>query len=478
MPYLPLASMKIVLVFFLALSLLAFAGEKYGVYDLQGKRVSTFEAEWFDVPEKTKQAKQKNPHKSLYVSSLKKGKASKPTSRYRYKVETGAYIEVSRKETFSICPDKGIQGIWISEHSVALNTENCLFVQASNLAETFRILFMENSGRTDTIQVLVEQSYIQMGDYSHKIWVTGLDYEKVTYMGYLLAGTWGNTWEDVYNHGRYESRSYIQPLIVDKTKLTIGDAIYYDKVSDTIFSPFTLEKEEYKNRKQFAESDLPFIGGYGERRFANERSKKEGLDTAYVKIHPSSKDAKKFILLGNPNHYCDSCSILALDTSASGYRLPFEEEWFFLMHAGTSTRYYWGDINDLPTISRYEWIKPIGLKPVAKLKPNKFELYDMAGIADEIVIRNFYKKYWDLGLPCSDNLSPECTLINEIGAQEKYVKPASTVCELKPDVTEWKSITGSGKCTTKEPETRTRRIYYEGFRFLRKTPKLHKLEKF
>jgi hypothetical protein len=414
------------------------------------------------------------------VSSLKKGKGSKPLYRYRFKAEIGAYIEATRKETFSICPEKEIQGTWISEHSVSLNPENCLSVQAPNLAGTFRILFMESSGLTDTIQVLVDQSYIQMGDYSHRIWVTDLDYEKVTFMGYLLAGPWGNTWEDVYSYGRYESRSYTQPLIVDKTKLTMGDAwYYYSKTEDTSL-PFQMEsyKEEYKNEK-LEESKLPFALGYIYNwEFANERSKKEGLDTAYIKIHPNSENANKFILLGNPNHYCDSCSRLALDASASGYRLPFEEEWMLLMHAGASTRYYWGDKNDLPTVSLYEWVNPIGLKPVAKRLPNEFGLYDMMGIADEIVISDFYKKYWDLGLPCSNNLSPECTLINEIGAQKEYVKTASTVCEIKSDVMEWKSITESGKCTTKGPEIRTQRVYYKGFRLLRKTPKLHKLEKF
>jgi len=469
--------MKIGLAFFLVFSLSAFAGENYGVYDSQGKRLSTFEAEPYELAEKVWQVRVKEPNKNLYISSLKKSKGSKPLSLYRYKTEIGAYIEVTRKETFSICPEKETQGTWISEYSVALNPENCLSVQSPNLAGTFSILFLQNNGRTDSIHVLVEQSYISMSDYSHKVWITDLDYEKVTYMGYLLAGHWGKTWEDVYKHGHYENRSYTQPLIVDKTKLTIGDAIYYDKVGNAIFSPFTLEKEEYKNKKQLTESNLPFIGGYGELNFANERSKKEGLDTAYIKIHPNSKDAKKFILLGNPNHFCDSCSRLALDTSASGYRLPFEEEWFFLMHSGASTRYYWGDNDDSPTVSRYEWIGPIGLKPVAQRFPNGFGLYDMMGIADETVISDFYKKYRDLGLPCSDNLSPECTLINKIRAQKEYVKPASTVCELKSDVTEWKSITESGKCKTKESEIRTQRVYYNGFRLLRKTSKLHKLEK-
>ncbi|MDR3001629.1 MAG: formylglycine-generating enzyme family protein [Fibromonadaceae bacterium] len=471
--------MKTFLSLLLVLSLFAFASEKYGVYDLQGNRVSTFEAKPHELPEKTQQIKNDNPYRRLYVSSIQKGKSSKPLFRYRYKTETGAYIEASRKEAFSVCPDKEAQGTWISEYSVALNEENCLIVQAPNLAGTFRILFMENSGRTDTIQVLVEQSYVLMDDYSHKIWTTDLDYEDVTYMDDLLYGTWGS-WEDIFNrHGRYESRSYSQPVIVDKTKLTMGDALYYDRNSDKILSPFTLEKEEYKNRK-LEGSGLPLIdvNPYSEWRFANERSKKEGLDTAYITIHPHSKDAKKFILLGNPAYgSCEVCTMLALDTTASGYRSAFEEEWMLLMRAGASTRYYWGDKDDSSTVSRYEWIRPIGLKPVAKRLPNGFGLYDMAGIADEYVISNFYKKYLNLGLPCSENLSPECTLINAIGAQEEYIEPSYTECMLSSDAKEWKNLS-DGKCITKRQETRTKRAYYKSLRLIRKTPKLHKLDKF
>jgi len=345
--------------------------------------------------------------------------------RYNYKGEIGAYIEASRKEVFSVCPDKEIQGTWVSEHSVALNAENCISIQAPSLVGAFRILFLQNNGRTDTIQVLVEQSYIQMSDYSHITWVADLDYYEVTYEGRLLIGYWGSSWEDVYSYGCYESKSYTQPLIVDKTKLTMGDALYYYKIDNAVIVHWTFAMEEYKN-KNLEESDLPFAGAYSYNawRLANKRSQREGLDTAYI-----MDDAG-----------------LAVDTSASGYRLPFEDEWMLLMRAGASTRYYWGDKDDLSIVSRYEWVSPIGLKPVAQKLPNGFGLYDMAGIADELV-----QKYenWGFGVSCRGNLSPECTLVNEIGAREKLVEQEGT-----------------------------KRIYYNSLRLLRKTPKLHKLEKY
>ncbi|GHV12312.1 hypothetical protein AGMMS49938_04600 [Fibrobacterales bacterium] len=118
-----------------------------------------------------------------------------------------------------------------------------------------------------------------------------------------------------------------------------------------------------------------------------------------------------------------------------------------LMRAGASTRYYWGDNKDSRTVSRYEWISPIGLKSVAQLQPNGFGLYDMIGIVHESVISDFYKDWWDWGGNCDHNLSPECIYMEEISPEINY-------------------------------EKRTKKVYYQGLRLIRKTPKLHKLEKF
>jgi hypothetical protein len=291
-----------------------------------------------------------------------------------------------------------------------------------------------------------------MGDYSHKIWVTDLKYERCN-NDVCIIGPWMPGLEGDKDPGRYESRNYSQPLIVDKTKLTMRDAQYYSKIGKMELSPFDLEK--YPKYEKLEESKLPFIGDrYEEWRLANERSKKDGLDTVYCRVGSHNENAKNLILQDGG---------FAIDTSASGYRSPFDEEWFFLMRAGASTRYYWGDNNDLPTVSRYEWVNPIGLKPVAQKLPNGFGLYDMAGIADEFALnkRN----------ACSNNLSPECNFIKRIGGQEEYIEPSGEVCELKSGEKEW-------KCTAKKSEVKTQRANYTGFRLLRKTPKLHKLVKF
>jgi len=221
----------------------------------------------------------------------------------------------------------------------------------------------------------------------------------------------------------------------------MGDAQYYSKIDTAIVFPSYI-LEEYKNEK-LDESKLPLVDmGYDAWKLANERSKKEDLDTAYISL--PIKDARKLrdrgkLVFEEKDYYKDFRDddlVLALDTSAFGYRTPFAEEWFFLMRAGASTTYYWGDEGDLRKeedilkISRYAWVRPNGLKPVAQLLPNAFGLYDMVGIASEI---------------CD-------------GGPESFL-----MCGMD-------GRRGLGGVV--EP------INYKGFRFLRKTPKLHKLEKF
>jgi hypothetical protein len=465
--------MKINLTFFLILSLFIFAGKKYSVYDLQENRVSIFVAE---------------PHELLE-------KSSKPISRYRYNAEKRAYIEVSKKETFSVCPGKKIQGTWISEHSVVLSEENCLSVQAPNLSGTSRILFLHNSGKIDTIQVLVNQSYIQMGDYSHRIWVVDTNSTEYSYRTILSypGGMIKKREPYIIQPGNYENRAYNKNLIVDKTKLIIPEADYYintykyykegTSIDSVRYEKITSSKRKYiyPKNENFKESELPYIEGFGVE-FANERSKEEGLDTAYIYIRPGSgeeglaayadnvKNNKNIILLSDAGKF-------SIDTSSSGYRLPYEDEWFYLMRAGSSTTYYWGNEDDSLAVSRYAWISPMGVKPVAKLKPNKFGLYDMIGMATEeiILLNNPYNMSTESQCVNLYGLQPECSLIREAQSFEEYMKTSlpGRECELKKGETEW-------KCTKIDttPRLEKRKTNYSTVRLVRETPKLHKLEKF
>ena len=469
--------MKKILLLLLVLLLSAFAADKYGVYDIQGNRISTFEAEPNEVREKIKQIKSSYPYKKIFVSSLQKGKVPVPTPTRNYRFKTGSYVEAARKESFSLCPEKDTEGTWASEYSVGLNEENCVIIQTPNLAGSFDVFFLKESGFADSIQVLVDQSYIEMENYSHKIFVPDTAEIRERHQMHF-------DFSMRLFPGAYESRKYDQTLIVDKTKFTMGDAQYYAKTNnmEDLFSPW--HWDEYPENENLEESNLPVIE-VADWHLANERSKKEGLDTAYVRVSP--KYARGLILMEDPERYtaefysCESCTALFLDTSASGYRLPFDYEWFYLARAGASTKYHWGDGEDSLTVSAYEWVRPtklIGskegtLKPVAQLRPNQFGLYDMLGIARERwVYEESFFSCGDSGYPYCEVCYvgyPECVLINKIAPRYQYMGKTGGYTIGTGEYAKW--IEAKDTLMTEEN-------IYVGFRLVRKTPKLHKLEKF
>jgi len=372
-------------------------------------------------------------------------------SRYRYKAESGAYIEATRKETFSVCPAQGIQGTWISEYSVSLNKENCLSVQAPNLAGTFRILFLQNS-RADTIQVLVEQSYIQMGDYTHKIWVRNDNIPEVCNVSQCKES----------DYGHYEDKKYEQALIVDKTEFTMRDAQYYSQFGinlnpwlDPNYKWGTVDRfaYAYPPREDLKTSMRPYLDNNEAWNIANMRSKLEGLDTVYSYVQK--------------NEY-GSFDEFTSDTSSSGYRLPFKDEWAMLMRAGASTKYYWGNEEDSLTISNYTLVNPIGYTQhkVAQKLPNAFGLYDM-------ISPNNTNTHNTEGCPielCSPssfvNQIPECRfLVDKVSRHIKSSEPSHFIVNLQ-----------TGERTAEYSYTED--FYATSIRLLRKTPKLQKLEKF
>ncbi len=114
------------------------------------------------------------------------------------------------------------------------------------------------------------------------------------------------------------------------------------------------------------------VNWYDAALFCNARSKMAGLDTVYTFSR----------INGDPGNDC-SLSDLEIDYSKNGYRLPTEAEWEFACRGGTTTNYYWGDENDLVTVSEYAWYDASPREVVGLLLPNNYGLYDMIGNVGE-----------------------------------------------------------------------------------------------
>jgi len=103
--------------------------------------------------------------------------------------------------------------------------------------------------------------------------------------------------------------------------------------------------------------------------------------------YPTTQDVWQKIMGSNPSKFkkggnypvdtvsWDNCQEFCQKT---GLRLPTEAEWEFAFRSWTTTRYFWGEHEDM----EYMWFQRNAEKsthPVGQKKPNNFGLYDMAG---------------------------------------------------------------------------------------------------
>jgi hypothetical protein len=429
--------------------------KEYGVYDVQGNLLLRFEAEPHELPQKIEQAKSAFRQKNVFVSVKDKMVVKqKPAKLYGHKTGLLSYIETEKNEIFSVCPEKHAEGTWASDYSISITQDNCVALQSPPVTGTFYLAFINASGRIDTTQVLVNQAYIDMSKYSHKVWKRDPK----------------DKWK-----GDYEPYEYTQPLVVDKTEVTMAEAHYFSQSMPTIWL-----LEYYPKGENVKNSQRPYLNSHSYN-LARERSKRDGFSIVYrdsinskeLDVFPSSKGCFK-------NEWAWKCTVI--DTNSTGYRLPTVNEWAILTRAGASTKYYWGDAEDSATVSKYAWVRPRGYpKPVAQLQPNQFGLYDMVSPNNPYVDK-YEPKRADYDQACSPRYSlfqqsPECHLQSTLIRRMEYMgypTSRSFMIEFNED--------GSFKSPApKAPEPSLQKLekeeYSKSIRFLRKSPKMERLEK-
>jgi len=120
--------------------------------------------------------------------------------------------------------------------------------------------------------------------------------------------------------------------------------------------------------------------------FCNKLSIREGLNPAYI-IDGSTNPAdwgdaphfdENWETIGDINKW-DAVGIVI---GSNGYRLPTEAQWEYACRAGTTTIWYFGDIEKESELIEYAWCASNSsymTHQVGKKLPNLYGLYDMAG---------------------------------------------------------------------------------------------------
>lgn len=161
----------------------------------------------------------------------------------------------------------------------------------------------------------------------------------------------------------WHTRAHIKtPFYIATTEVTVGQ-----------FRAFV----EATGYKTLTETDG--IGGI------NFTSGVSELDASWDNPGMEQDDSHPVINLTQPDciAFCDWLS----EKEGVTYRLPRESEWEFACRAGSLGRWCYGD--EPSAFYQYGWCyynSPNSTKPVGKLKPNAFGLYDMHGNAREWVL--------------------------------------------------------------------------------------------
>ncbi|MEK7391038.1 MAG: formylglycine-generating enzyme family protein [Fibrobacterota bacterium] len=106
--------------------------------------------------------------------------------------------------------------------------------------------------------------------------------------------------------------------------------------------------------------------------FCNARSKRDRIDTVYQYTSASMDSTGSVWALNGLTSYLDR----------DGWRLPSEAEWEYAARAGSTATYAWGELADSAKAVAFAWFQrnaAASVHEVARLKPNAWGFYDMAG---------------------------------------------------------------------------------------------------
>ncbi|MCQ2108886.1 MAG: formylglycine-generating enzyme family protein [Fibrobacter sp.] len=318
------------------------------------------------------------------------------------------WIEVEKNQSFLTCFEKNNYGGVVSKLDGRLVNDSCAQMQAPDLVGSSEISVLDMNG-TERFRVYVSigMKYLDLSKSIHKLGFYGDDYDL------RINSIFNDSIQNMKN------RIYPDPerLVVSKERFLVDTYLVTNCEIVSVLSKNIsmnpqisnlqrqLISEKWADRKRkmqgcfMNDTAANTLTLYQAMLYANQRSLNDGFKPYYKfenvleRENTLLPDGRYVISLLDFKASSESCVLVSVDESSDGYRLPYYDEWMiFARGGGVEDRSVWGDDQSLENAQTYAWLGDESdyelhtSMPVGLLKPNKFGLYDVFGLAGEFVL--------------------------------------------------------------------------------------------
>lgn len=347
------------------------------------------------------------------------------------------WIELEKNKNYSICLEKSFgDGQWNVKNILFERQGDCVLLQSGSFVKSAVVRYDRSLEEVVNINVLVGMKYIDLSQKEHLLGYNGSEKRKQK----------KDASSRVLNIGlKYAEGGYLdslrferiqEVLAVDEYKVTecefvnmLWDSIPNQLLPDIFANQnywISVKKGMTKGACDAHDFAAIRISPYYALLYANERSRRDGLVPVYsfdfskdwrsLKFFDDGRFGIKHEVFALDNSDVSGYVVVRVDEKANGYRLPYYDEWMALARGGhANAEFVWGNEIDSSLALEYAWFgiqdsedplkkinpkKPYERKwlknscgrwlqssrPVGKLKPNDFGLYDISGLVCESVM--------------------------------------------------------------------------------------------
>lgn len=292
------------------------------------------------------------------------------------------WYELDWNQSIKLCPEKNFNtgdGSWIVNGHAYIDKENCVHVEGSPYTRSILVLYARNPEDltdADSSWLLINQTIVELA--KKKFWVPGIRYPRSEYREEYA--------QSLYK-GLLDTATLQQDLIVDRTELRIRDALWLlDSAKGKSLLDEVAGYYPSTNLEDVLDYPATYVGILDKL-----RSEKDWLTFPWkwdVPVETLDTNQGLYVSFGffsDSTVYNSHTSVL--DTTANGYRLPFQREAEVLRSGGKAQLFAWGDTLEEAAMQRFMNVRcsssDPGLYPVKQYAPNEFGLYDVYGNAKE-----------------------------------------------------------------------------------------------